>query len=193
MRVDQALAGHPDRVRWNARYSGGFAASFRTHSLVLRALSTPLVAGPVLDLASGPSGSALYAARAGRNVVAVDASDVALGMLGREAGRRGLAGRISLVHADLGEWRPDPDTYALVICTAYWDKNLFPAAARAVVQGGVLAWEAYTTAALRIKPGFARSWCLDAGEPASLLPSGWTVISQTDSSDGSKRRLLARR
>ncbi len=193
VRVDRGLADHRDRVRWNARYRNGFSASFRPHPLVLRAMSMPLVAGPVLDLASGPSGSALFAARTGRSVLAVDASDVALELLAGEAGRRGLTEMISLVQADLGVWRPEADTYALVACTSYWDKALFPAAARAVSSGGVLAWEAYTVGALRSKPGFSRGWCLAAGEPENLLPAGWRVLSQADSADGSKHRLLAQR
>jgi hypothetical protein len=123
----------------------------------------------------------------------VDASDVALELLEREARRRGLAEMISLLHADLVVWRPEADTYALVMCTSYWDRALFPPAARAVVPGGLLAWEAYTMAAMRSKPCCSRGWCLDAGEPASLLPPGWQMLSQTDSADRSKRRLLAQR
>jgi SAM-dependent methyltransferase len=193
VRVDQGLAGHPDRVRWNARYQGGFSASFAVHPLVRRALSMPLVAGPVLDLASGPSGNALFAARTGRAVLAVDASDVALELLACEAARRELGALVSLVQADLGVWRPEADAYALVLCTSYWDKRLFGPAARAVRPGGRLAWEAYTVAALGSKAGFVRAWCLGAGEPGSLLPPGWRVLSQTDSADGFKRRLLAQK
>ena len=154
-------------------------------------MSMPLVAGPVLDLASGPSGSALFAARTGRSVLAVDASDLALERLGREAERRELAELVTLVHADLGVWRPEAGAFALVVCASYWDAALFPDAAHAVVPGGLLAWEAYTVAALRSKPSFSRGWCLAPGEPGCLLPAGWRVLSQTDSADGSKRRLLA--
>jgi hypothetical protein len=56
------LAGHPDRLRWNARYRGNFVPSFRPHPLAERALALGLPAGPVLDLACGPSGSALLLA-----------------------------------------------------------------------------------------------------------------------------------
>ena len=180
-------------MRWNARYENGFLPSFGVHPLVLRALSMPLVGGPVLDLACGPSGNALFAARTGRQVLAVDASDVALELLAREAARRGLDDLVSPVQADLGAWRPEPGTYALVLCTSYWDKALFPDAARAVAAGGLLAWEAYTVAALGARPGFIRAWCLNAGEPGSLLPPGWRVLRQTDSADGAKRQLLAQR
>ncbi|HUK68830.1 MAG TPA: class I SAM-dependent methyltransferase [Streptosporangiaceae bacterium] len=190
------LAGHPDRVRWNARYSGGIAASFAAHPLAARALSMGLPAGPVLDLACGPSGSALRAAAAGRRVTAVDASEVALGLLGQEARRRGLSDLITLVHADLGAWRPEPGSYALVLCTGYWDGALFAPAATAVAAGGLLAWEAFTAGARTARPGLRAPWCLRPGEPASLLPANFDVVDQHDLPDserGTKRSLLALR
>ncbi|HEY1916818.1 MAG TPA: class I SAM-dependent methyltransferase [Streptosporangiaceae bacterium] len=188
------LASHPDSTRWNARYQGDFVPSFTAHPLAELALSMPLPAGPVLDLACGPSGSALLAAAAGHRVTAVDISDVALALLAREAARRGLAGLIELVHADLGRWRPQrPDGYAFVLATGYWDRALFAPAAAAVTGSGLLAWEAFTAEARRARPSLSADWCLAEGEPACLLPPGFEVISQSDHADASKRRLLARR
>jgi SAM-dependent methyltransferase len=187
------LASHPDRLRWNARYGPGFTASFRPHPLAERALALDLPDGPVAELACGPSGSALLAAASGHQVTAVDVSDVALGLLGREARRRGLAGRIDLIHADLGAWRPDPRGYALVLCTAFWDQAVFAVATGATAPGGVLGWEAFTDAARRDRPGLPAAWCLGPGEPASLLPAGFDVLSQQDVANGDRRRLLARR
>ena len=186
------LASHPDSTRWNARYGGDFVPSFSPHPLAELALSLPLPAGPVLDLACGPSGSALLAAAAGRRVTAVDISGVALGLLAGEAARRGVAHLIDLVHADLGTWRP-PDGYAFVLATGYWDRALFAPATAAVVAGGLLAWEAFTTEARRGRPSLPAEWCLAEGEPANLLPPGFEVISQTGHDDNRKRRLLARR
>jgi SAM-dependent methyltransferase len=188
------LAGHPDRVRWNARYGGGFTASFTPHPLAVRALSLGLPDGPVADLACGPSGSALVAAAAGRRVTAVDISEVALDLLAAEARRRGLGDLITLVHADLGEWRPAPGGYALVLGTGYWDRAVFAASAAAVAAGGALGWEAFTAAARAARPGLPAEWCLHPGEPASLLPAGFAVLSQDelpDSEHGDRRRLLA--
>ncbi|MGO8883298.1 MAG: methyltransferase domain-containing protein [Streptosporangiaceae bacterium] len=189
------LAGLPDRLRWNARYSGGFTPSFAAHPLAVAALSLPLPNGPVLDLACGPSGSALAAAAAGRQVTAVDAAEVALGLLAGEASRRGLAALITLVHADLATWQPAPGRYPLVLCTGYFDRGVFAAAARAAAVGGLLGWEAFTAAARRQRPALPAAWCLDAGEPAALLPAGFTVLDQHDLPDdasGTKRQLLAR-
>jgi SAM-dependent methyltransferase len=194
------LAGHPDQARWDARYAGS-APSFRPHPLAEQALGPdlpggPLPAGPVADLACGPSGSALLAAARGRQVIAVDVSAVALDLLGQEAQRRGLADRITLVHADLAGWRPDPVGYPLVLCTGFWDPAVFAVAARAVAPGGVLGWEAFTAAARQARPTLNPGWCLGPGEPAALLPDGCTVLTQQDLPDpdrGDRRRLLARR
>jgi SAM-dependent methyltransferase len=186
---------HLDRVRWNARYGGGYVPSFAPHPLAVSALALDLPAGPVLDLACGPSGSALAAAEAGRRVTAVDASDVALRLLADEARRRGLAGLISLRHADLVTWRPEPARYALVLCTGYWDRALFGAAAEATRPGGVLGWEAFTEAARVDRPQIPAQWCLGPGEPATLLSADYDVLvnKPTDRELGRTRQLLARR
>jgi SAM-dependent methyltransferase len=186
------LAGHPDRLRWNAKYQRGFPASFAPHPLAARALSLPLPGGPVADLACGASGSALLAAAAGRRVTAVDISEVALDLLAREAGRRGLGDLVTLVHADLGTWRPEAAAYALVLGTGYWDRAVFASATQAVAAGGVLGWEALTTEARRGQADLCPQWCLNPGEPASLLPAGFDVLGQHDRR-ATRRMLLARR
>jgi SAM-dependent methyltransferase len=191
-----APAGHQDRERWNARYAASDGVSFEPHPLAVRALALRLPDGPVADLACGPSGSALLAAAAGRRVTAVDISDVALALLAGEASRRGLAGLISVVQADLGTWRPEPGGYALVLCTGYWDREVFAAATGALAAGGLLGWESLTAEARRERPGLCAGWCVSPGEPAALLPRGFAVLDQHDVpsvAHGAKRMLLARR
>ena len=184
---------HPDRIRWNARYASRGVPSFTAHPLAARALAMDLPDGPVADLACGPSGSALLAAAKGRRVTAVDVSEMALGLLGDEARRRGVDGLITLVHADLSVWSPEPRSYALVLCAGFWLSGVFAAAANAVADGGLLAWEALTTEARGTRPGLPPEWCLAPGEPASLLPRGFTVIDQGDVPQRARRCLLARR
>jgi SAM-dependent methyltransferase len=186
-------ADHPDRVRWNARYAAGSAPSFTPHPVAIRALAMGLPDGPVADLACGPSGTALLAAANGRRVTAVDVSEVALRLLADEATRRGLGHLITLVHADLSAWSPEPRSHALVVCTGFWDRAVFAAAAEAVAPGGVLAWQAYTAEALGSHPGLAPEWCLAPGEPASLLPPALTLLDQRDVPPSPRRQMLARR
>jgi SAM-dependent methyltransferase len=195
-RVTTELAHHPDRLKWNAKYSRGDAAPFEPHPLAVRALTMRLPEGAIADLACGLSGTALLAAAAGRHVTAVDVSDVALGGLGREAQRRGLRDRLTLVHADLTAWHPRQRRYALVLCTGYWDRAVFAAAAAAVAPGGLLGWEAFTPAARQVRPGLPAEWCLRSGEPATLLDAGFEVCCEEELPDrerGARRRLLARR
>jgi hypothetical protein len=193
---DSVPEGHPDRLRWNARYADGFVPSFAAHPLAVRALAMDLPDGPVADLACGASGSALLAAARGRRVTAVDISELALGMLGGEARRRGLVLLITLIHADLAAWPLRPRSQALVLCTGWWDRTVFVVAAEAVTAGGLIGWEAFTAEARQARPDLPPDWCLAPGEPASLLPAGFTVLDQHDLPDPKglmRRRLLARR
>jgi SAM-dependent methyltransferase len=186
----------PDRVKWNARYAAGLAPSFTAHPLAARSLALALPDGPVADLACGPSGTALLAAAHGRRVTAVDVSEVALGLLGAEARRRGLGDLITLVHADLSDWRPEPRSYAVVLCTGFWGSAVFATATGAVADGGLVAWEAFTTQARLSRPGLAPEWCLAPGEPASLLPRDFTLLDQSDvpgPEQPVRRQMLARR
>jgi SAM-dependent methyltransferase len=191
--------GHPDRIRWNARYAAGYLPPFTAHPLAVGVFESPTVDlpdGPVADLACGASGSALLAAAKGRHVTAVDVSEVALGLLGAEAARRGLADLITLVHADLSAWSPSPRSYALILCTGFWASAVFTAAVGGVAEGGLLAWEAFTAAARRTHPSLAPEWCLAPGEPASVLPPNFTLIDQSDlpgPEQPLRRQMLARR
>jgi cyclopropane fatty-acyl-phospholipid synthase-like methyltransferase len=150
-----------------------------------------LTDGPLAELACGPSGAALLAASNGRRVTAVDVSERALGMLGDKARHRGLDHLITLVHADLSTWRPEPRSYAVVLCTGFWASAVFTAAAEAVAAGGLLGWEAFTAQARRSRPSVQADWCLAPGEPASLLPPDFALLDQHER--GLKRQLLARR
>lgn len=193
--VPPELADNPDRLRWNERYGGGSAPAFAVHEVAVLALSARLPDGPVLELACGPSGSALLAAERGRSVTVVDVSEVALGLLAAEAQRRHLGQLISVVQADLLTWQPPARQYALVLCTGYWDGTVFAVAAGLVVQGGVIGWQALTQAARQAHPHLPAEWCVGPGEPACLLPTGFEVISQRDvgPEPAVRRRLLARR
>jgi SAM-dependent methyltransferase len=191
--ADAVPDDHQDRIRWNARYTGDFLPSFAARPLAVTALALDLPDGPVADLACGPSGSALLAAARGRRVTAVDVSEVALGLLREEARRRDLAHLITLVHADLAAWRPEPRSHALVLCTGFWSAPVFATAADAVAPGGLLGWEAFTDQARRARPSLNPQWCLAPGQPASLLPAGFAVLDASDLPGGERRRLLARR
>ena len=83
-----------------------------------------------------------------------------------------------------------------MLCTGFWASAVFTAAAGAVAEGGLLAWEAFTAEARLSRPSLAPEWCLAPGEPASLLPPGFTLLDQSDVPGPERplrRQMLARR
>ncbi len=151
----------------------------------------------MLELACGLSDQALALAASGRDVLAVDISNVALDRLRGEAAERGLESRLTCVEADLVSWRPPADRkFALVICVMYWEEAVFDYAWTAVAEGGLLAWQGFTLDHLRYRPSQNPDWCFKEGEPASRLPDDdFAVLHEEDVDEGHRviRRMVARR
>ncbi|CAM4306298.1 Methyltransferase domain protein [Mycobacterium basiliense] len=191
--VSPGLVDHPHRLKWNEKYART-DTTFASGSAVAQILSHLPPDGAALELAGGRSGTALALAELGRNVTVIDVSDTALRQLSEEAGRRGIAERLTLLHADLHQWAPDGANYAVVMCRFFWSATVFARACGAVRPGGILRWEA---PALTDPPSthVRAEWCLAPGEPASLLPDGFEVLQQFDrAQDGeSVRSMFARR
>ena len=105
-----------DPTGWDARYAGtGLLWSASPNRWVAEELAD-LTPGRALDLGTGEGRHALWLARAGWSVVAVDFSAVALER-GRSiaAAEPGLAGRIRWVEADLHHFTPEPQGFDLVV------------------------------------------------------------------------------
>ncbi len=186
-----------DQRKWNARYrTESRLWGFEPSSLFEEAEEARIPDGVVLELACGVSGNALALAMGGREVLAVDVSDVALGRLKAEAETRGVSDRINCVQADLAMWRPPHDRrFALVLCDMYWDRTVFEYVCPAVKEGGLIAWQAFNTVQVKYRPAMRLKFCLQCGEPGSLLPGGFTIVAEQDVDDGHRavRRLIARR
>lgn len=185
--MSDADAVAEDRNRWNERYAAR-RPSFTPHPLVTDALAAGPPDGPVLELAGGPSGSALALADQGRAVTVVDVSDLALAQLRDEAARRGLGSRIDRVCADATATLTGGETarrWALVLATRFWDEAAFTAAAGAVAPGGLLAWEA-----LRQDEDPAHPYRVPHGGLSARLPGGFTVLAER--ATATTTRLLAR-
>ena len=192
------LENHPDRLKWNERYLAPKRSLTRdTCPLYESALSAGVEEGPVLELASGMSEQALSLSIAGREVLAVDISDVALDRLRARAADNGLANRLTCVQADLNTWRPpDGRLFALVISVMYWEEAVFDYAWPVVAAGGLIAWQGFTMEHLRYRPSQNPDWCFEEGEPASRLPGDqFTVLHDEEVDEGHRviRRMVARR
>ncbi|MCY3554232.1 MAG: class I SAM-dependent methyltransferase [Gemmatimonadetes bacterium] len=194
----EPLEDHPDRLKWNARYlSPKRLAPKGFCPLYDRAGALGYPEGPVLELACGQSDQALTLAGDGREVLAVDISNVALDHLRTEAAEKGLEPRLTCVEADLASWRPPTDSkFALVICVMYWEAAVFDYAWPVVADGGLIAWQGFNLDHLRYRPAQNPDWCFKEDEPANRLPAGeFTVLHEEDVDEGHRviRRMVARR
>nr|WP_281353538.1 class I SAM-dependent methyltransferase [Phytoactinopolyspora mesophila] len=137
-------------------------------------MAAELPDGPVLELACGRSGSALALAAEGRQVVAVDISDLALSQLAGEARRRGLNDRIKIVLTDVSSYQPEANTFALVMAAFFWDATAFRAGCGAVQPGGLIGWEALATTPGH--DGRASRSRVPHGELSARLPAWFEVL-----------------
>jgi SAM-dependent methyltransferase len=102
-----------EREHWNRRYAGRELLWTATPNRFLVAEAEELSPGQALDLACGEGRNAVWLAQRGWAVTGVDFSEIALD----KAQRLASAGEVAVrwVHADLREYRPEPQTYDLVL------------------------------------------------------------------------------
>jgi 2-polyprenyl-3-methyl-5-hydroxy-6-metoxy-1,4-benzoquinol methylase len=126
--------------------------------------------GRILDVACGRGRHALWLARAGFQVHAIDRDRDALASVRQAAVADGLD--ISVEAVDL-ETDPPPDLgdarYDAIVVVHYLHRALFPSLKRALKPGGVLLYETFTIAqAARGKPTNP-AFLLQPGELAALV------------------------
>lgn len=128
---------------WETRYSAAGQSWSGRPNATLEREAADLTPGSALDLGCGEGGDALWLARTGWRVTAVDISPSALALGEATAVSGGLAERIRFVQADLAQWQPE-ETFDLV--TAHFLHSpvelpreiILRRAAAAVAPGGLL-------------------------------------------------------
>ncbi len=128
-----------DRRKWDARYaSGNFLIEEGAPSAILVRHMGAARRGRAMDVAAGMGRNALYLARHGFAVDALDISPVGLAHLERAAAAAGLADRVRTVVVDLEVHAPGKAIYDLVIMANYLERRLIPRLAAALCPGGLL-------------------------------------------------------
>lgn len=128
------------RVEWDTRYSTGDHVPERDPSRLLVDFSYILPKGRALDIACGEGRNAIYLARHGYRVDAVDISEVAIKNARTTA--KGLD--INFIVADLENFSIPEDTYDLIINFYYLQRSLIPEIRKGLKKGGLLVFETYT-------------------------------------------------
>jgi tellurite methyltransferase len=123
--------------KWGERYRRGEASPSEPAPLLVRFAST-LPPGRALDLACGSGRNAIYLARQGWEVTAVDASAVAIDMLEQRTAALDL--HIDSRTADLekGEFTIERAHYDLICNFYYLQRGLFAPIRSGVVCGGLV-------------------------------------------------------
>lgn len=121
-----------DRERWDPRHAlAGATVAMPPDGLRGREHLLP-PPGSALDVACGRGGVAVWLARRGWRVDAVDVSPVGL------AAGAALTRAVHWIAHDLSEGLPAAGPYDLVVCQRYRDPALYPALAAALAPGGLL-------------------------------------------------------
>lgn len=184
-----------DRERWNAKYADKVGPQPLQPDEWLTATVSPLPRGRALEFACGMGHNAVWLARQGWQVDAVDISAVGLRLAAELAA--GNETEVSWICADLDEYSPTADAYDLVCVLRFLDRRRLPdLIQRSLRPGGRLVYETFTTAHLertdsRMKnPAFA----LLPGELPRLFPELKPIsYSEVVLADRTVARLVAQR
>lgn len=140
-------------ARWNERYQGQVTGD----PAMPKGLGGIELdrSGRCLDVACGLGAQALWAARQGYHVVAIDASEVAITALNSAAVRSGLRDRIETRVFDLDGGLPADvaSECSLVICQRFRDPRLYEQLVYMLRPGGVLVITVLSSVGLDGEPG----------------------------------------
>jgi SAM-dependent methyltransferase len=136
--------------------------------------------GFALDLACGVGHNAIFLARHGYEVVAVDASLVALRYARQALAGSGLS--VHLVVADLDRFVLPERRFDVIVVVRFLARSLIPALKAALVPGGLMFYQTFNLNWLRFNPEFRREFLLEPGELARLF-SDFETIETNDTPD----------
>jgi SAM-dependent methyltransferase len=171
-----------DRERWNRKYAAGNPnAAFAPDRLLLEHAHLLPGGGMALDVACGVAHNAMYLARRGYEVVAVDAS-----LAGLRHARAALAAEplpVHLVAADLEQLALPADCFDVVIVFRFLDRALVPRLKTALAPGGLLIYETFNTN----RPGMNPAYLLRPGELAAMY-ADFETVETNDTADNRSER-----
>tara|TARA_Y100000031_G_scaffold17661_1_gene18195 strand:+ start:381 stop:893 length:513 start_codon:yes stop_codon:yes gene_type:complete len=97
--------------------------------------------GRVLDVAMGKGRNALYLAKHGFEVEGVDMDEAAIQACNEDASKRGL--KIKTQAADLTDYCISPNTYEVILCFNYLQRDLIPQMKAGLKKGGIIIYQTF--------------------------------------------------
>ena len=191
-----------DRERWDAKYSQRDPlARLHPDEWLVQSLSTIEGGAPdneegfrALDVACGAGQNAIWLAKQGYRMDAVDISPEALRIA--ELSAKSLDARVRWLEVDLDSWIPESSAYDLVIIFRFLDRETIPQVVRTALRpGGWLIYETFAATQCARPDNHIHnpSFTLAPGELPGLFDQ-LEVVSyrETDLDDRSVAQLLAR-
>lgn len=163
-----------DRHRWDQKWAR-FGDNVVDPDELLTEHRDLMTGGAALDLACGQGQNAIWLARHGFSVLAVDISSVALEAARKEAAAQGLADRIHYECADLDRWPLPTAAFNLICVFRFLDRDLFPAIREGLLPGGLLFYRTRHTGFLRRHQEANRAYLLEPGELSTVF-GDWHIL-----------------
>jgi tellurite methyltransferase len=178
--VGSLLAKPKDKDRWNSKYGtevylfGEKPIPFLVENVHL------LPKGKVLDIAMGEGRNGVYLATQGFEVLGLDISEKGLRKAHNLAKKNNVTIETKVV--DLESFTLKPNSYDVILCTYYMQKDLFKQFQRALKPGGMIVVETYNVDYLKYVR-FSRKWALNTNELINIF-KGLRIIRYQDYDDG---------
>jgi tellurite methyltransferase len=159
---------------WDERYRRGEHLNDSPADLLVQFTSaqTP---GSALDLACGPGRNAIFLARQGWRVTAVDSSVVAIGILTKQVRELRLPIEARVADLEKGEFEIEPEAYDLICDFYYLERSLFPAIRGGARPGGRVIAAIHMDDPSPGVPPMNPAYLLDPGELRNEF-AGWKII-----------------
>lgn len=190
--TDFSWAAQEDKERWNKKYETETYLFGREPIPFLKNHVDLLPKGAALDLAMGEGRNGVFLATKGFHVTGVDISEAGFKKAQALADEKGV--KLTTEVADLEQYTIPPDTFDVIICTYYLQRDLFPKMAAALKPGGMVLIETYTVNHLQYRPTFNKLFLLEPNELLTLLP-GLQVLryQEVDTGDAAFASILAQK
>mgnify|MGYP002635926918 CR=1 FL=1 len=169
-----------DKERWNSKYDTEVYLFGEKPIPFLVENAHLLPKGKVLDIAMGEGRNGVYLATQGFEVIGLDISETGLKKAHKLAEKNHV--NIETRVVDLETFELEPNTYDVILCTYYMQRDLYKKFQSALKPGGMIVVETYNVDYLKYAR-FNRKWALDTNELLDIF-KGLRVIRYQDYDDG---------
>ncbi len=169
-----------DKDRWNKKYDteiflfGEKPIPFLAQNIHL------LPKGKALDIAMGEGRNGVYLATQGFEVTGLDISEKGLEKAHQLAAKNNVTIKTQVV--DLETFALEPNSYDVILCTYYMQRDLYKKFKAALKPGGMIVVETYNIDYLKYAR-FNRKWALETNELLDTF-KGLRVLRYQDYDDG---------